>query len=559
MRAHSEAADIEWHRRMRAMEEKKISLLDCTLRDGGYVNDWKFGRENLKSIFERDVDAGVDIIEIGFLDDRRPFDEERSIMPTTECADRIFGKLDRKNAMVVGMIDYGTCDIKNIAPCRDSYLDGIRVIFKKHLMHPAMEYVRKVKALGYKVFAQLVSITTFTDEDMMELIGLVNDVKPYAVSMVDTYGLMHNEDLLHYYQLLDNNVDPEIGIGFHAHNNFQMAYSNSLAFLAKPGKHNIVVDGTLYGMGKSAGNAPIELIAMTLNEKYGKNYNINAMMEAIDESILDIYARSPWGYKEFFYLCSKNKCHPNYETYFKAKKNLSTSKLDDLMGTIEPEPKKLLYDKEVAEKTYNDYVAKNIPEKESEKALLEDIGGRPLLLVGPGKNVVLEKDKVAAFIGEKKPYVISVNYVPEEIAVNCVFVTNIRRYHDMTITLAEKPAKVLATSNVECRNGRFDFVINRAPLLEEDEKITDNSFLMLLKFLRRIGVKEVFCVGFDGYSERGENYRDSGMEYYFIKQEASYLNYHMRRTIEALRKDMTINFVTYSAYDAVEDINSASI
>ena len=59
----------------------KIKLLDCTLRDGGYVNDWKFGHDNIESIFERLVDAGVDVIEIGFLDDRRPFDIDRSIMP----------------------------------------------------------------------------------------------------------------------------------------------------------------------------------------------------------------------------------------------------------------------------------------------------------------------------------------------------------------------------------------------------------------------------------------------------------------------------------------------
>ena len=90
---------------------KNFSLLDCTLRDGGYLNDWRFGHDNLVSIFERLVDANVDIIEIGFLDDRRPFDIDRSIMPDTESAGKIFEGLDRKQAMVVGMIDYGTCQI----------------------------------------------------------------------------------------------------------------------------------------------------------------------------------------------------------------------------------------------------------------------------------------------------------------------------------------------------------------------------------------------------------------------------------------------------------------
>ena len=130
----------------------EIKLLDCTLRDGGYVNDWKFGHNNLVSIFERLVDANVDIIEIGFLDERRPFDMERSIMPDTDCVEKIYGRLDRKQAMVVGMIDYGTCGLENIRPCEESFLDGIRVIFKKHLREPALAFCAELKKLGYKAF-----------------------------------------------------------------------------------------------------------------------------------------------------------------------------------------------------------------------------------------------------------------------------------------------------------------------------------------------------------------------------------------------------------------------
>lgn len=80
---------------------RKIQLLDCTLRDGGYVNDWRFGYTNIVSMFERLVDANVDVIEVGFLDDRRPFDIDRSIFPDTKSADKIYGMLNKKNAMVV--------------------------------------------------------------------------------------------------------------------------------------------------------------------------------------------------------------------------------------------------------------------------------------------------------------------------------------------------------------------------------------------------------------------------------------------------------------------------
>ena len=190
-----------------------IKLLDCTLRDGGYLNDWEFGNSNIVNIFERLVSAGIDIIETGFLDDRRSFDENRTIFPDTGCADRIYGKLDKGNSLIVGMIDYGTCSIDNLADAGDCYLDGIRVIFKKHKMHEAIDFCKQVKAKGYKVFAQAVSITSYNDDELSELIGLVNDLEPYAFSLVDTYGLLHKGTLRHYFDHACAHLKPSIGIG----------------------------------------------------------------------------------------------------------------------------------------------------------------------------------------------------------------------------------------------------------------------------------------------------------------------------------------------------------
>lgn len=541
---------------------RKISLLDCTLRDGGYVNDWKFGQANLISVFERLVDAKVDIIEIGFLDERRPFDFDRSIMPNTDSADKIYGTLDAKQSMLVGMIDFGTCGIENLKPCEQSCLKGIRVIFKKHLMRSAMEFCHQIKELGYKVFSQLVSITSYNDAELLELAALVNDVKPYAVSMVDTYGLMHPNELLHYYDLLDKNVTSEVQIGFHAHNNFQLAYANALTFITKETHRDIVVDGTLYGMGKSAGNAPLELIAMRLNEKFESNYRIDSMLEAIQESIIDFYAKTPWGYKTFFYLCGLNKCHPNYLTYFEQKGNLSTSKIDYLLSQIEPEEKKLLYDKQVAEKLYEKYMQGECSDEMSKNSLKREIYGKKLLVIGPGKNMVLQREKVEQFIKKQNPYLISINYVPESIMPNCIFVTKTSRYHDMTLKLKElekKGIKLLATTNVESRNSEFNYVVNRTPLLEQNERITDNSFLMLIHLLMSIGIQEISCAGFDGYSDQEDNYCNPAMEYTFVKQETVYLNSHMKEKISEFREKIKIEFVTYSAYDVEEDIHGAAI
>lgn len=537
----------------------EIKLLDCTLRDGGYVNDWKFGQKNLISIFERIVDAGVDIVEVGFLDERRPFDIDRSIMPDTKSTSKIWGDMERKKTMVVAMIDFGTCSLEFLEPCEESFLDGIRVIFKKHLMQEAMAFCKQVKALGYKVFSQLVSITTYSDAELLELVELVNDVKPYAVSMVDTYGLLHPDELLHFYEILDEHVLPEVQIGFHAHNNFQMAYANSLTFIQKKAKHNLIVDGTLYGMGKNAGNAPLELLAMRLNEKYDKCYHIDSLLEGIDESIMEIYSHSPWGYKTFFYLCGKNKCHPNYLSDFMKKRNLSISKLDLLLSKIGPEEKKLLYDKDVAEYEYERFIQDFLTDEDGMERFKREVEGKELLIIGPGKNIQLQYEKVQRYVEKERPYIISINYVPEKIKPDCVFITNGKRYHDAILALKDKSIKVLATTNVECRNGKFDFVVQREPLLELEERIFDNSFLMLVKLLMKLEVGEIACAGFDGYSDTEDNYCNPGMEYYFIKQEAAHLNQHVRKRIFEYRERMNIHFITYSAYDAIEDINGAAI
>lgn len=539
-----------------------IRLLDCTLRDGGYLNDWEFGHNHLISIYERVADSGVEIIEVGFLDDRRPFDINKSIMPDTESVNKIWNCTTEKSPMVVGMIDYGTCRIENIQPCKDSFLDGIRVIFKKHLMHEAMAYCAEIKKLGYKVFSQLVSITSYTDDELLELTDLVNKVKPYAVSMVDTYGLLHPEDLLHYYSILENNVSYDIQIGFHAHNNFQLAYANALALMEAGSKHDIVIDGTLHGMGKSAGNAPIELLAMRLNEKHGKSYKVSSLLEAIEESIVEFQKTCSWGYKMFYYLVAKNKCHPSYLSYFQEKRNLSISQLDDILSKIEPEDKKLLFDKQLAEKLYEEYMADKCDDSGDYNGLENILRNRKVLLLGPGKNIQLQSRKVDEYIAAENPYVIAINYVPEKIKADSVFVTQGIRYQQMTTDLHKKENRhisVIATSNVESTVGSFEYKLNRAPLLEKEGRYADNPFLMLLKALRKIGVKGIVCAGFDGYSDHEENYFNPSMEYDFVKDAARYLNSHIRRAVTEMRKDMEIVFLTYSRYDKSEVEDESAI
>ena len=532
---------------------KEIKLLDCTLRDGGFVNDWEFGYGNIINIFERLISSGVDVLEIGFLDDRRPFDKNRTIMPDTKSADDIFGRLDKGNAMIVAMIDYGTCRIENLAPCAESFIDGIRVIFKKHVMKEAIAYCREVKQLGYQVYVQAVSITSYSDREILDLIELVNELNPYALSIVDTYGLLHQENLMHYFELFNHNLNREIGIGYHSHNNFQLAYSNSLEVLRETADRRVLIDASLYGMGKSAGNLPLELISMYMNTSCGRNFNTAQMLEAIDINIMPFFRKSPWGYNLFFYISASNNCHPSYVKFLMDKQTLSLKALNGILDSIEPE-KKLLYDKDYIEQLYRTYQSTECNDETELAELTKALAGKALLLLGPGKNMELQKDRVLSYIEKTNPVIISVNYIPDDIAIDYAFLSNSRRYVQLGSRLLElkdrtdRKVKVIATSNVTNVKDRFDYTLNYSSLIDPNAEIIDNSFVMLLNVLVKTRVSHAACAGFDGYTYHGDNYFNADMDYRIAREKSQGINQYVTETLDRLAGTLNVEFITDSRY-----------
>jgi len=234
-----------------------VQILDNTLRDGGYVNDWNFGREKIKQIFSDLVKSKADIIEVGLL----WADEEENLNRTKNSPktfEKIFKNFNKENSIVIGMIKYGTCPLDLISPASESFLDGIRVYFPKNLLNEAIEFCKGIKSKGYKVLVNPVDITSFEETDLNHLIKLINRLKPYSITMVDTYGVLSYEALEMYYRKLDKGLNAEIRIGFHAHNNINSAIDNAKAFINIPSTRKKIVDGSLNGMGKNAGNAKTE-------------------------------------------------------------------------------------------------------------------------------------------------------------------------------------------------------------------------------------------------------------------------------------------------------------
>lgn len=529
----------------------KIKLLDCTLRDGGFLNDWNFGYKSINSIFRRLVKSNIDIIEIGFIDDRRNFDMERSINPTSKAFDEILKKQTKGNSQIVGMIDYGTCSIDNISQKSESFLDGIRVIFKKKDMCDAIDFCKKIKDKGYAVYINPVSITTYSDREMLDLIDLVNELNPVAMSLVDTYGLLHKDRLFRYFYLLDNNLNKNISIGYHSHNNFQLAYSNAIELLNVKTRRNIILDSSLYGMGKTAGNCNTELLAMYLNENYSKNYIIPEILNTIELEILKYLKEYSWGYQFSYYISALNDCHPKYVTFLEKKNMLPVKDINAILQMID-EDKKLSFNQEHIETLYQEYLQNSINDKNDYAQLSKILSGRSVMLLGPGISLKTQHEKINRFIKENNPFIFSVNHINFLYPIDCVFVSNPKRYDQYLDgkLFCKNVGKLIVTSNIKDEEQRADFVLNWNDLKSSETIIGESSLYLLVKALIKLQVNEVVLSGFDGFSKYTQNYYDNNHQFYRQHENANEITAAIKEQIAEFQKYIKIKFLTNSPYSA---------
>lgn len=523
-----------------------IRLLDCTLRDGGFVNDWNFGKKTIRNIFRRLNNAGIDVIEAGFVDERREQNLNKTINPRVSDFDSILKGLTKKST-VVAMIDFGTADIKNIPNADETLLDGFRVIFKKKDIPPALEFCRQLKEKGFFVSVQPVSVTTYSDREMLDLIERVNEFSPNAVSIVDTYGLLHKDKLMHFFYLLDKNLNPSTAIGFHSHNNFQMAYANCIEVSKAHTDRDLIVDSSCYGMGKSAGNACTELLAMYLNDNFKKNYSIADILEIIDSDIIKIYEKCRWGYAYDYYISAQSKVHPKYVQYLEQKKTLTISGVLDVLNRI-PDKTKLSFDEKLIEKLYLDYQKKDLDDTAAIEELKCRLSGKNILLLGPGMSVLEHTSDILKAIADTNATVIGVNCVPSAINIDYVFVSNAKRYEQLLDTLLKENRTVIATSNVMLIEKQLDCVLNFSKTVNCDAKIIDNAITVVLQGLHLCGVDSVMLAGFDGFSANKQNFYNPFMEFLNPPDDLELRNREIAEDLKLFENKIRLNFITPSKY-----------
>lgn len=529
-------------------------LLDCTLRDGAYLIDKKFGDNNIHGIINGLVKARINCIEIGFFQDEG-FGEGKTVFFNSADAKR-FIPSDKQGCMFTVLADCSRYSIDNLDEYTGDSIDAVRECFFKPERFNAMENCKRIKALGYKCFVQPVDILGYSDVELIELLNLINKIEPYCLSIVDTFGSMYQEELHRVFEIINHNLVNTCKIGFHSHNNMQMSNALSQEFVRMTyGKREIVVDGTISGMGRGAGNTPTELIAQYMVSQLRYNYDIDAILDIIDDYMDNIRSRCSWGYTTSYFVAGCYSAHVNNIAYLIKKNSIRAKDIRYILNKIGAISRKR-YDYDLLEKTYLEYLESDIDDKQTMNLLKSELSGKDIMILVPGSSVIKEQEIIARYVEEKSPVVIGVNFVHESINSDFIYMSNFMRYNYWKANSHYVEKKKIIASNLKTiADDALEYIVSFNKLIKCGWERIDNSTLMLLRLVDSFDVKSIAIAGLDGYAYTTENklnYATDELELFHVRENPSMLNEEIASMLQDYQEtrngNVEIRFITESRF-----------
>ena len=321
---------------------RKINFLDCTLRDGAHVVSGNFGKKNILNVISKLTMANIDVIEIGFLKTTE-YHPDKIFYPKIENAYALLEETgsfeENNNSMYAVMARADEYNIAELSPS-DGRIKLIRVAFYADFLKGGIDFVKKAMKLGYLCSINLINTPGSSLQELKEFIRQVNEITPFAVSIVDTFGVMSLSELKSIVELYDTHLNPGINLGLHVHENLSLSFPMAQIFIEMTqGHRSVILDGSLMGIGRAPGNLCTELAIHYLNEKINGKYNTDLILSAISESIRPFKKKFRWGYAPEFYLSAKHRVHRSYAEYLE-KNGISLDKIDLILGEIDADQSK---------------------------------------------------------------------------------------------------------------------------------------------------------------------------------------------------------------------------
>ncbi|RXK13594.1 hypothetical protein CP965_07290 [Halarcobacter mediterraneus] len=304
------------------MTNLNLEILDCTLRDGGYVNDWRFSSGFIEKVINTLTNARVENIECGYF-----IKDKKENIYGALFNDLNFLKKDPnidikgKESNFFAMVDVAKVEIDDIPNYSGQIIDTLRVVFYKHQINIALPLIKSILDKGFKVLAQPMVTIDYSENEYIDLLRRI-DSRVSMISIVDSFGNITKNELIRYIKLLDNTLDNSIGIGLHLHDNLENAIlllNNFIeyAYLINC-KRKLIIDSSLSGIGRGAGNLKTEILAYHMNELHNyEKYDIYAFLDCINTTILPLKHNHNWGSDPFTKATALLNVHPNYAKFLR--------------------------------------------------------------------------------------------------------------------------------------------------------------------------------------------------------------------------------------------------
>jgi 4-hydroxy 2-oxovalerate aldolase len=287
-------------------KKSKLTVFDCTVRDGGLINKWQFSDEMVKNVFQAVNASGVEYMEIGYRASEKMF-------PPEEYGPWRFSK-DDKIREIIGdtelnvklgvMVDIGRVEPEDLMPVDESPLSFVRVATYLKDMPKAISLANLIADKGYESFINIMAISTVNDYDLEKgLADIEEQTSVTAVSIVDSYGSLMAENVKHLVDTFNKSLKTK-KIGFHAHNNMQLGFANTITALDAGATY---CDATINGIGRAAGNCPLELLMNYLNDQ---QYNMDPIFQVLQNTFVDLRKEIEWGYLLPYMITGMLNEHP---------------------------------------------------------------------------------------------------------------------------------------------------------------------------------------------------------------------------------------------------------
>jgi 4-hydroxy 2-oxovalerate aldolase len=282
---------------------RRISVLDCTIRDGGICNDWYFDHALVNRCWKALVESGVDYMEVGYRTQPGAFGRDK-VGPWRFCDEEQLARVvEPSRIRLTTMVDIGRVTEAEIPPKKESVIDVVRVAAYAHQVEDALRIIGHCLESGYETLLQLMAVSEVPSDLLDDCLKQIAGSGIHGVSIVDSYGSLyphHVRYLVHKYQ---NYLGGGIRLGGHFHNNQQQAFANTIAAIDEGVDF---VDATIHGIGRGAGNCPLELLLFYLDNP---RYDPRPILDLVDE-FATLRDSLRWGYHLPYAITGYYNVHP---------------------------------------------------------------------------------------------------------------------------------------------------------------------------------------------------------------------------------------------------------